>query len=500
MATSNFDYTTRDFSTIRQELGRRAAEALPEWADSDPSDFMNVLIDLWAYMGDVMHFYIDRAAREAFVSTATQRESLLALANMYDYTPTGTSRSRVTVNVSNTTEESIVVPAGTTFSGTNNGSTFTFYSEEDVTIPPNASGSVVVYEGSLFDEQTLVSSSGTTTSDGSSSQRFYIPFPGVDLTTVRVFVAEGDGGELREWTLSTRLSNAAAADSVFTTNLAADGTVYVQFGNGVNGRIPPVGITVKASFATCSGSLGNVPTNTVNTITSAGLTGLTVSTSTGGTGGYDVESVESMKTSIPRAFRAQERAVTLQDFADLSLGVAGVAKAKAEYLPGTASTGSSVAIYAVPYQDGYSSLSASVTTLSIDPALRSAIKATLEPLMTLGVAAVDCPESISLTNIYVRIALQVKSGYVRSRVQDAVLKAVDPVFDFDNIDFGKTMTVGEVYRAILGVEGVDWAVVTQFNTESNVNELQDDGFITVDPFRLPKKGIVLVAASGGIDA
>jgi hypothetical protein len=97
MAT--FDYTSRDYLSIRQDLINRAAITIPEWDGADASEFANVFVDLWAYMGDVLHFYIDRAAAETFLSTATQRESVMAIANLMDYIPASSRASRGTAVV-----------------------------------------------------------------------------------------------------------------------------------------------------------------------------------------------------------------------------------------------------------------------------------------------------------------------------------------------------------------------------------------------------------------
>ena len=84
---ANFDNTARDYSSIRTNLATRAASSLPEWSGNDSSDFMSTLIDLWAYSADIMHYYIDRASTEAFLGTATQRSSVVSLANLYGYVP-----------------------------------------------------------------------------------------------------------------------------------------------------------------------------------------------------------------------------------------------------------------------------------------------------------------------------------------------------------------------------------------------------------------------------
>ena len=60
--TPGFDFASRDYENIRRDLLIRAERVLPDWTDRDPSDFTMLLVDLWAYMGDIMHYYIDRVS------------------------------------------------------------------------------------------------------------------------------------------------------------------------------------------------------------------------------------------------------------------------------------------------------------------------------------------------------------------------------------------------------------------------------------------------------
>jgi len=84
------DYTGRDYYALREALIERVKSATNnQWQGTDASDFGLVLIEAFAYMGDLTNYYIDRIANEAYLFTATQRQTLLNLASMYGYTPTG---------------------------------------------------------------------------------------------------------------------------------------------------------------------------------------------------------------------------------------------------------------------------------------------------------------------------------------------------------------------------------------------------------------------------
>ena len=111
------DYTSRDYEALREELVARIKERIPEWNGADNSDFGVVLAEAFAYLGDVANYYIDRIANESFLSTATQRESILAIAETYGYIPSGYKNATVDVTFYNNSSSAVTIPAETRVSG-----------------------------------------------------------------------------------------------------------------------------------------------------------------------------------------------------------------------------------------------------------------------------------------------------------------------------------------------------------------------------------------------
>jgi uncharacterized phage protein gp47/JayE len=73
--------------------------------------------------------------------------------------------------------------------------------------------------------------------------------------------------------------------------------------------------------------------------------------------------------------------------------------------------------------------------------------------------------------------------------------AIDELFAFDNVFFGQRLTLGQLYRIVLNVPGVDYCTVSVFDLESG-SGLQDS--ILVNELRLPKKGTITLTMTGGI--
>ncbi len=86
-ALSAITYRIGDYQVFRDNLlaaisGKKLLQSLHA---RDNLDYGIAVLDLWAYLADILTFYQERIANEAFLRTATLRESVLRLAAMIDY-------------------------------------------------------------------------------------------------------------------------------------------------------------------------------------------------------------------------------------------------------------------------------------------------------------------------------------------------------------------------------------------------------------------------------
>lgn len=88
-ALAEIAYRIGTYGTFRaamlRELSRRPE--LRGWTARSSNDYGIALLELWAYVADVLTFYQERIANEAFLRTARQPESLVNLARLLDYRP-----------------------------------------------------------------------------------------------------------------------------------------------------------------------------------------------------------------------------------------------------------------------------------------------------------------------------------------------------------------------------------------------------------------------------
>ncbi len=479
-------YTSKDYAGFRQLLIDAISSRAPDWTSRSPNDFGMVLIELFSYIGDILSYYGDRIANEAFLSTATQRESVFDIARMLDYEPTNSVAATVTLQFTVADgSSSVTIPARTKVSTASvaavaaGAKPVIFETDVDLTIgrPGTNTGTVDATEG----ETILTESIGTST--GVVDQRYRLFRTPVIGGSVKVHV---DGSQ---WTYITHLLDANTNDAVFDLETDENGVVWVIFGDNVNGRIPAQGAPITADYRIGGGVRGNVAASTVRELLTTPIdpnTGLTVPVTNvtnplAATGGADAESLDSIRKSAPRSLTALNRAVTLKDYSNLALKVARVAKANA-----TSSVPTSVTLYIAPPD-------ATTTTAQTKTDVQTYLADKKQATTTVTVLD---PIYIGM-NITVN-PLNVKENYLRESVKREVEKELKGMLAFENVDFAKRISVGDTHKAIANVDGVDYAVVTLHVRTDDANQTTKVGDAVYAANEIPKVGTVTITATGGI--
>lgn len=482
-----FNYASRTYGTIRQDLLARASSVAPEWTDRDASDFGMLFVDLWSYIGDIVHFYIDRTGRESFISTATQRESLIAYANMFGYKPSGRESANGYVYISNSSgASSYTLPIHSQLRAVYDNVTYTFYTTNAITIGPGSTEQVEVVEGKIVNNDVL-----TTSASGLTNQAYLLTNTDAAISTIDITVTE-DGVDVPylQYTDTQEMSSGSRG---FVVKLTSAGSVQVTFGNRINGFVPPAGSRITASYTRSSGVNGNVGSNLISSFVESHPGYISISSSTAMTGGTNGETAESLKSNIISSIRTQDRAVTLQDYSDITKTVSGVYKAVASYTPASAgsSAGASVTLYALPYVSDF--LTTSSYSITVPTSLKTDVVTKLTPRSMVGVTPVAA-STVSLRRLDIIASIQVSDGFVKSWVEANVRNAIDGLFTFDNADFGKEIKKGEVYKLIMNLTGVDYIDISSFLIKDSSNNT----VTTLDPTHILRKGTVTLTFAGGM--
>jgi len=342
------DYTSRDFESLKTDLVALIKDrTATNWDPTDYSDLGYVLVEAFSYMGDIMSHYLDRIANETSIDTAIQRRTLLSLAKLYDYKPSGPTPAEIGVLFTNVGLASIDIPLKTqVLAPLSYGPYSTVYFETTdsaTALAPGASITLTAKEGKTVntDRPDLIDSTynkalpaNLGTSSGSQSQSFLIVESGVIDDSIAVYV--GQGAAFSVWTYADTLLEYGPTSTVFTTERNENGTLNIMFGDGVNGSIPPSGQLISATYKTSVGSAGNIKSLSVSELTfipgntdPQALTYLTVTNPAPSFGGADADDTSQLRAKIKAAVSSRRRAVTLADYANLALLVSRVGKAKA---------------------------------------------------------------------------------------------------------------------------------------------------------------------------
>lgn len=447
---SSIDYTSKDFTAFMESMYAYAAEAMPDWQPGSEGDFGVLLLECLAYVLDILSYYGDRAAQEAYIGTATQRLSLLHIAALLGYVPSNGTPAAGTV----TFQTESATPQTTIPAGTQVSTAFTMsldapviYETDQTVICPADGGTVTaaVTQGETYSMVTI------GTASGQPGQSLQLPQTSVLTGTVAVYVT-GTLGPV-QWTQVPALGDAGASDRVFSASVDASGNTWVTFGDGTNGMIPTAGLTVSATYRVGAGQAGNTAAGTVGTLVSPvdGVyvpflaDGVTYSSSAM-TGGADPETNDQIRTLAPQAFQAAGRAVNPADFEALAAAVPGVSAVSA-----VAGHSTSVSLFVLgpDYQAPGAQLQQDILAAFTGKTLAGVTVSVAEPaLIRIDVGTASNP-----------VVLAVRDNYVQSTVEAAVVAALTELFQPPAAAFGQYLTVGSVYTAIMSVPGVSYAVV-----------------------------------------
>ena len=106
--TPPINYTSRDFASIKGDLVSYAKRYYPDtFQDFSEASFGSLMLDMSAYVGDVMSFYLDYQVNESFLDTALEYNNVNRIAKQMGYKQSGAASSEGMVTFY------VVVPAST---------------------------------------------------------------------------------------------------------------------------------------------------------------------------------------------------------------------------------------------------------------------------------------------------------------------------------------------------------------------------------------------------
>ena len=314
MAQHRLDISELDFENIKSSL-KRFLSNQTQFKDYDfEGSSMAVLLDLLAYNTHYLAYNANFVANEMFMDTAQLRSSVASLAKLVGYTP-NSARAPIAdlkLVINDATGSTVTIPAGTKFSSSIDGLTYTFVTVGDHVVQPidgvYTAQSLNVYEG------TYVSYNYTADSTD-IDQRFLIPSDRADSTTIKVAVTNSaSDATTTTYTKATSITQLDGTSKVFFLQEAEDGQYEVYFGDGVIGKKLDDGNIITISYVVTNKTEANAAKTFALQGSISGFTDVTITVNSEAQGGAEPESLPSIKSNSANFYASQDRAVTVEDY------------------------------------------------------------------------------------------------------------------------------------------------------------------------------------------
>ena len=288
----------------------------------------------------------------------------------------------------------------------------------------------------------------------------------------------------------------------FVVESEYDGTAYIRFGDDYHGKRPAGSTGFKADYRIGNGSSGNVGLESIAHIVSNDARLLGVSNPVPAQGGVDPETAEQIKRDAPEAFRKQERAVTPQDYADVSSDHDDVQQAAATFRW----TGSWQSVFITADRKGGK---------PVDDQFEQELLDHIERYRMAGYdLEVDGPRHVPLE---LAMTVCVKPEYFRADVKAALMRIFSKgwlddgrpaLFHPDNFTFGQPVYLSEIYAAAQSVQGVASVVIAHFQRLRSPDDHQplDESVLKLDRLEIarldndpnfPERGVLKLDMGGG---
>jgi len=489
------DYMARDYESLLQAMRDQIPRKLPEWTDfANEADFGNVLLELFAHIGDILSYYQDRLANESFLGTASTRRAVIEHLRLigYELGTAAPAAASLTLSVPGTSTDTVTISKGDAFATASQRDRPSVRFEYTraaplvinfASVPTDretgrkifglAEAGIPVEEGRLFRDEVI------GTSDGRPNQQFALVHRGLILSPPGtnqqpdrdLVIVTRLGTTVDPWRRQESLAFSQASELDYVVTIDADDRATVSFGDGKFGFVPAAGAVISASYRVGGGLAGNVPAGAIRTIVDApqlAALGATVDNPGAATGGAEREEIAHAVQHAPAVFRSLRRAVTAADYEAFALTFNGVGKVRA------VGTGwNRITLYVAPQGGGKVSdvLEAGLIGYFEDKRMLSQI---------VEVADVD------YVPIYVTAQIAIESFYLPNDVVAQVQRAAADLLAFDRVTFGQTVYLSRFYEDSQSVPGVVFVNIIEFRRgDEPPLRVEPSGTIRLAPNEVP---------------
>lgn len=318
-ANSSINIAELDFDSIKQNL-KDYLRGQDKFSDYDfEGSVISQVLDILAYNTHYNAYYLNMVANEAFLDTAVKRGSVISHAKLLNYTPSSAKASVAKINIkfNGTTAPNFTIPKYTKFySHAIDNVNYPFVTLEDVSVTTvnNTAqfNAVPIYQGQpvryTFNVNTVQNPSTT----------FTLPDADIDTTTLNVLVYNNSQSTtFNKFDLASSHLTLDSTSQVYFLQESLDGKYEIYFGDGILGSALTTGNVITVEYLTTKGSAPNGAYKFTLMDKIGTYSGTIIDASQVSTGGAEKESISSIKYTAPKAYAAQNRAVTKSDYLEL---------------------------------------------------------------------------------------------------------------------------------------------------------------------------------------
>lgn len=454
------DYTSQEFLSLVEDSRQLVTDRFPQITDFNTAEITEMIIELFAAVGDRLFFMQNKQALETNIITAKRRRNVLYHARGISYTASSqkaaTGEIQATINGDPVTAN-VIIPKETIISTKETQDPQEFRTTQDIIITPGNLSNVGTIKNSSIHEEEFESNNAANQSFTLSE----IPF--LDDGTIEVSI----NSEL--WLQVDNFLDSLGTSKHFRIELDEDDVGYVIFGDGVNGEIPTGDILI--NYETGGGLVGNQAPEAIteNDDDFESVIGEPVDIEftnlISTTGGDDRESTDEIRIRAPRALKTLNRTIAFEDYQiNVEDGVSGVVRAigySSDQIVGIPEN--TIYEYIVP--DGGGTASAGLIQ-AVETFLTS----------TAGKPMPTTTDLIVFTALYkvitlvgkIYISKDVDFTETKQNIIDKILLYFsydtfeDSILSKHTIDFGKTVRSSKIFNLITSVTGVDYIDITTF--------------------------------------
>lgn len=458
-----------DLANIKDDNGNQLI------TDLSDGNILVIILSMFAAIAETLHFYIDNAAQESFLSTARKYDSVVKLGRLVDYHPKAATAARVDVRLnrnSSATGDVVTIPKGTEFQDTAGN---TWLSTKPVTLGAYVDHvNIPLIQHSFYNLDKLegLSLSIDTADDTKPVLSIMISLGSIDggLYEQGTLQLEIDG---KPWVEVTSFAYSKEGDRHFMVETDDDGIPYIIFSNHVSSASIGERIT-KASCYITQGSSGNVAANSITnvpSIISSILELATIFNIEAAGGGTNYEDIQTLKQNIPLSIRTTGVAITKQDFIDRALLVSGVREVALEY-----ECGKKMTLY-VAAANGL------IAAEDILESVRNQLKPSLPISTELTV------KSVGKNLMVLDIEVIGKRGFTNDNINDEVMTALMTAYAPENSSIGSSVRISDIYALVDNCKSVDYLHLNKFYVTPWPKLIVGYGVMEFSTFRIEKVSI-----------